>query len=193
MKEVKSRDQIPNYLVQSGLTGTGAEIGVWEAEYSEQILLQSNLSLLYSIDAWMLWPDHLYPDCANVSQQRYDQAMQKATMVLHKFGERSRMIKETSNRASRMFGDGQLDFVYIDANHRYPHVMEDLSSWYPKVKAGGVLAGHDYLHGIYDIAGDHVYIEVKPAVDDFIKSVGGELAITEDIWPTWMLIKGGGE
>jgi predicted O-methyltransferase YrrM len=41
------------------------------------------------------------------------------------------------------FADGSLDMVYIDACHRYDDVLSDLERWWPKVKPGGILAGHD--------------------------------------------------
>lgn len=37
-----------------------------------------------------------------------------------------------------------VDFVFIDASHEYDDVIADIQSWYPKIKKGGVLAGHDY-------------------------------------------------
>ena len=40
--------------------------------------------------------------------------------------------------------NNSIDFVYIDAEHDYNSVKQDLSVWFPKVKIGGFLAGHDY-------------------------------------------------
>lgn len=52
--------------------------------------------------------------------------------------------KMTSTEASKMYEDGSLDFVYIDADHSYESVKEDIAHWLPKVKSGGTIAGHDY-------------------------------------------------
>lgn len=41
--------------------------------------------------------------------------------------------------------DGSLDFVYIDGNHSEEYVRQDIRLWWPKVKIGGMLAGHDIL------------------------------------------------
>jgi hypothetical protein len=42
--------------------------------------------------------------------------------------------------------DASLDFVFIDADHRYESVMADLKAWVPKVKEDGTISGHDYNH-----------------------------------------------
>lgn len=44
------------------------------------------------------------------------------------------------------FDDESLAFVYIDAAHDYYNVKADILAWMPKVKKGGILAGHDYNH-----------------------------------------------
>jgi hypothetical protein len=55
------------------------------------------------------------------------------------------MVRASSEIASNMFQDESLDFVYIDANHAYDFVKQDIELWYPKVKKGGYLWGHDYI------------------------------------------------
>jgi predicted O-methyltransferase YrrM len=53
-------------------------------------------------------------------------------------------LEMESVKASALYTDGSLDFVFIDAEHKYEFVMMDIISWLPKVKQGGVIAGHDY-------------------------------------------------
>ena len=53
-------------------------------------------------------------------------------------------IKMESHIAADLYDNESVDFVFIDANHHYDFVMRDIECWYPKVKSGGVIAGHDY-------------------------------------------------
>lgn len=64
-----------------------------------------------------------------------------------------------SPEACRCFGDKEVGSVYIDGDHSYAAVRDDLSNWYDKVYSGGILAGHDYF--------DKDYPGVKQAVDEF--------------------------
>jgi predicted O-methyltransferase YrrM len=53
-------------------------------------------------------------------------------------------IRGGSSESARFFEDGSVDFVFIDADHVYDRVKEDILAWLPKVKPGGIIAGHDY-------------------------------------------------
>lgn len=53
-------------------------------------------------------------------------------------------LRMTSEQAAKCFEDESLDFVFLDADHGYPSVKKDIECWYPKVKIGGVISGHDY-------------------------------------------------
>jgi hypothetical protein len=53
-------------------------------------------------------------------------------------------LKMTSKEASELFDNKSLDFVFLDAEHLYEDVLEDLNLWWPKVKPEGILAGHDF-------------------------------------------------
>lgn len=65
-------------------------------------------------------------------------------------------IRKPSLEAVSDFEDGSIDFIFIDAEHTYKAVSNDLSAWYSKVKNGGILCGHDFDH-----------LPVKNAVIDF--------------------------
>jgi len=49
-----------------------------------------------------------------------------------------------SVEAAAQFNDASVDFVFIDADHSYDAVRADIRAWRPKLRAGGLLAGHDY-------------------------------------------------
>jgi hypothetical protein len=51
-----------------------------------------------------------------------------------------------STAAANLYSDNSIDFVFIDAAHDYDSVVADIKAWYPKVKPGGMLSGHDYPH-----------------------------------------------
>jgi hypothetical protein len=60
-------------------------------------------------------------------------------------------IKQSSVVASERFEDASLDFVYIDGDHKYSAVQEDIAKWLPKIKKDGVIGGHDFDYE--DVAG----------------------------------------
>ena len=53
-------------------------------------------------------------------------------------------IKDTSYNAATTFGDESQDMIFLDADHSYEAIKQDIEAWYPKVIPGGVLCGHDY-------------------------------------------------
>ena len=73
-------------------------------------------------------------------------------------------VKSDSLVAARSFDDDSLDFVFIDASHEYEDVKNDILAWLPKVRKGGVLAGHDYY-----VDGEDYYPGVKRAVDECLR------------------------
>jgi len=59
----------------------------------------------------------------------------------------------TSELAAGIFEDNSLDFVFIDADHRYSYISQDIKLWLPKVKPRGIISGHD-CEGRYTTFGD---------------------------------------
>lgn len=60
---------------------------------------------------------------------------------------RLQLLRRTSEQAAGTVPDGSQDFVFIDADHRYEAVVADIARWRPKVRAGGLISGHDFDPG----------------------------------------------
>lgn len=56
----------------------------------------------------------------------------------------------SSAQAAAFISDGSLDLVFIDADHSYDGVAQDIALWTPKVRKGGIISGHDYQLGCFD-------------------------------------------
>lgn len=63
---------------------------------------------------------------------------------LARFGDRARIIKEASPFAAKAFGDASVDLVFLDGDHSHEGTFADLQAWWPIVKPGGWLSGHDF-------------------------------------------------
>ena len=117
-----------------------AEIGVLRGAFSRKIADICTPSELCLIDTWGL---HLNTFC---DYQTYNAAHWEA---IKKSVEAwacplgYKVIQARSTDASSLFPDGYFDFVYIDADH--DRAAEDIMCWLPKVRKGGIIAGHDYV------------------------------------------------
>ena len=184
LKYIHSRDEFPYILNRLNLLGEGAEIGTKTGIYSEYILTIWQGRKLYSIDPWIEFPKDVYIDTANVNLVAQEKFYKQTCNRLKKFTLRSQIFRTTSAKAARQFDTGQLDFVYIDAQHHYEAVKQDLMLWYPKVKKGGILSGHDYIDG----KREHGNFGVKSAVNEFAtNNCLSVISSSESKWPSWFI------
>jgi len=133
------------------------EIGVRNGYFSDSLLKNTKLDVIYAIDPWTFNEENHAPDTSYYT----------AKELLGRHKERCQMIRATGNEASFQFYDDYFDFVYLDALHDFDSVYNDCMIWWPKVKSGGILAGHDYV--IKEGFG------VIEAVDRFVKEKNLEL------------------
>lgn len=127
------------------------------------------------------------PDAANTRLQAEQDANLDATRhTLHPFGSKVAFLRMTSLEAAASMLDESVDIVYIDGMHLYYDVLRDLCAWYPKVRPGGMLAGHDYFLGY----SHGTVFTVQPAVDAFVRALGLLLLTTHDqVLPSWYFFK----
>jgi len=103
----------------------------------------------------------------------YDLFCKNIEPIKEKLGNKLNVIKNYSVNASKLFENESLDFIFIDANHEYKFVMEDLNAWFPKLKKGGIIAGHDYYDGHHG---------VEQAVNEFFYGNMDKLYSQEYCW-----------
>lgn len=204
-KTNKSRIDLLDIINYNYPNGRGIEIGVFKGEFSKEILSKWG-GTLYLVDVWRPLGEE-YEDASNhiLHLDAYAETMQN----IKGYEDRGIMIRANSKFASEMFEDSSLDFIYIDANHAYNFVLEDINLWFPKLKKGGILAGHDYLD--IDWYGDTVYLAngkdkhiylnseeglvyagvfgVNPAVDEFCQRNNYNLNVTQEWLGTWWITK----
>ena len=163
LRLVRARWELPHLLNRRGLLGTGVEVGVAAGEFSELILRSWRGRLLISVDSWPWEPgDHEHRDAV-------ERLFAEATERLGAYGERSEIWRSDSAEAAERVPPRSLDFVYIDAQHDYDSVRRDIEAWFPRVRPGGILSGHDYWDGLHPSDGQY---GVKTAVDEFCAARG---------------------
>lgn len=183
---LKYRSDFGDYLNSLHLVGQGAEVGVKRGVFSELILSKWKGQKLFCIDCWEEQEKEVYNDASNVPQNKQEEHLKETKKRLKKFGDRFFIIREMSTIAASAFDDESLDFVYIDANHKYEYVKQDIEAWYTKVRYGGLISGHDYLNGEIPVHGN---FGVKQAVDEFAKRVDTKIQTTKEPWPSWFFVK----
>lgn len=180
LREIDYRTELPRFLNDHGLTGAGAEIGVFSGDFSKTIMETWKGRMLYLVDPYRKFAKAEYFD----STQNYDQdgVYRDAQNKLAPWTARVAFVRLTSLEASARFADGELDWVFIDANHSYEASQADIAAWYPKVRSGGLFSGHDFYTRLQDTTSDALN-----SVLDFAESIDTRPHVT---WcNSWWFIK----
>lgn len=120
---------------------TVAEIGVWEGEHARTLQNQLDIERLYLIDSYEDYNG--YTDLNGPrSSHRLKHAKRKARARLAEY-DNITWIEQRSENAPAHLSES-LDYVYIDGNHAYEYVLNDIETYYSLLRPGGVLAGHDF-------------------------------------------------
>lgn len=162
--------------------GIGAEIGVFAGDLSARLLMRDDITL-FMVDSWRQCGEGQYAESgdwhATLTQSDQDYYMQMAINTTEFAKGRRIVLRNESVTASADVV--MLDFVFIDADHSYDGCKADIAAWYPKVKQGGWICGHDYGNAGFPGFG------VNQAVDEFIAANNLTLDLGDDF--TWFARK----
>jgi len=138
-------DQIPSFNVAKSLNeAVCVEVGTWEGDFSYELLRHTNCKKVYCVDPYKHFEDDSYPDGMNLlNQAQFDAKFATVNARFQPFGDRVEFLRMTSHEAAQRIANNSVDFVYIDGNHDYKAVLQDIQDWAPKVKPGGWLCGDD--------------------------------------------------
>jgi predicted O-methyltransferase YrrM len=158
------------YVVDRFQSGSHfVEVGTWlgqSAAYLAVEILNSNKNIKF--DCIDLWEDNEeYKDAQVIKENRFYETFLKNVEPIK---DHITPIKLPSLEAVKLYEDNSLDFIFIDASHIYENVKNDIEAWYPKLKSGGILAGHDYCCA-----------DVGKAVDEFLEKNDYKLIIHSEM------------
>jgi len=162
-----TKDKRAYILNQIKTNSVIAEIGVWQGEFSNEILKKALPKKLVLVDSW--YYNKNIRGCAPqvqgkepLSQKFFDEA-KKSTYNKFKGLDHVLIFDINSKNASKKFNDNYFDYIYIDGEHSFSAVYDDLTYWFPKLKKNGIIFGDDFYWREEDNS-----FSVKKAYEKFI-------------------------
>jgi len=130
------------------------EVGSWKGR-SAHALASGCRGTVYCVDHFRGSPNELQ----TAHREAADTDISEIFQENMKDFKNVEVMKMRSNRAAEQFEDNSIDMIFIDGTHTKPAVLTDLRSWYPKLRKGGLMTGHDAQ-----------YEEVREALNEFGKA-----------------------
>jgi predicted O-methyltransferase YrrM len=123
-------------------------------------------STINCVDMWEKYVE----DCSTYDLDRQELELKEAESIFDKVTSSKKNIvknKTSSLEFCKTIPDKSIDFIYIDGNHQYSSVKEDLIAWIPKIKNGGIVSGHDHgwisvsraLSEVFQKNPDHIFCD----------------------------------
>jgi len=133
-------DLIKDYVNQDAIM---VEIGSYRGASTE--LFAKHCKKIHAIDPWSKVVEGKYVNVTRATRKMPAQ-MEAEEVFLKRMSAYNNVeiIKDFSYNVYDRFEDQSLDMIYIDGHHTFDAALEDVRQWLPKLKTGGVLAGHDY-------------------------------------------------
>jgi predicted O-methyltransferase YrrM len=138
-------DVLAGLMLEQGYK-TFVEVGCKEGRTTGHILKTVPDSRVIAVDPWIT--QEASADPTKETYASWDFEREFWANVGENRG-RCAMWRMTSEQAAQAYpteNDPRVDLVFIDALHDYEHVKQDIALWWPKVRIGGILSGHDFNH-----------------------------------------------
>ena len=174
---------------------TGVEIGVEKGKNAQTMFEIIPGLKLFGVDPYKQHPQASYAyDAARRGWD--DKRLQnwKRQCLNRMKGKNFALFEGFSEDVVKRIEDNSLDFFYLDADHSYDFVMQDIILWGRKIRKGGIISGHDYYPN-KDRSPRRA--KVTQAIDDYTNVHGIKFYITSedhsvlrgDIYPSWFWVK----
>jgi predicted O-methyltransferase YrrM len=139
-------DILASFMTQQGYTSF-IEVGCKEGRTTGHILKSVPNAHVTAIDPWIVQEKSSDPTKETYENWDFEKIQKEFWDNVGENKDRCQMLRMTSEEAATMPGfNSQFDLIFIDALHDYEHVKQDIGLWWPKVRVGGILAGHDFNH-----------------------------------------------
>lgn len=145
------------------------EVGCKEGRTTSFILDNCPKCKVIALDPWGQMPDQGAVDCGETYEAWDFEAIEAEFWERCDAGkDRLTFYRRTSAEAAGEVDDGSQDLIFIDAAHDYDSVLADIELWTPKIREGGILAGHDFQHSfptVMDAVADSfnlMFVELMP-------------------------------
>lgn len=139
-------DMVENAPVNSVFVELGSWLGKSTAYMGAELKEKRHDINFFAVDVWDYLPeDEFYKKLIDEHGDIYK--VFKSNMERCGVSEYVTPLRMKTLEAVNMFDDKSIEFLFIDANHNYPHVLWDIQKWLPKVK--GYIGGHDYSDSIH--------------------------------------------
>jgi len=121
--------------------GKIVELGAWKGRSSAFLVVEAyNKNPKIEVHIVDTWGGNPFDGSQDQSDGLYHKFIYNMSLLARPY----QAHRMTTNEAAGLFKDESLDAVFIDADHSYEAVKLDIQNWLPKVRKGGILAGHDY-------------------------------------------------
>lgn len=141
---IKSLIHVINLLGQDLI---GVEVGVFAADsYLTMLHNCPNIKTLHGIDSYKPYIDYLQDPPYYISEDTIEKIKNICFEKIKNSEKKSKIVfhHEDSNIASKKFKKESVDFIFLDSYMSYEHAKNDLNTWFPILKKGGLFCGHDW-------------------------------------------------
>lgn len=137
--QISAHGLVP-FINELGSDIKGIEIGVcWGINSYMLLECCPNITTLVGVDHYAAYKDW----DREIPQHEQDHNYGKLVHNMEVMGPRFQLLRMSSKDAAAELQDDSFDFVFIDADHSMKAVLNDLDNYWPKVRSGGIIAGHD--------------------------------------------------